>query len=91
MSAALFKEDENQKQRPVFFIRESLSEAETRYTRLEQAALGLCVASKKLHPYFQTHPIVVMTNLSLRSTIHKPDFSGKMAQWDIELSEFGIQ
>ena len=35
VSVALFKEDENLKQRPVFFVSKSLSEAETRYTRLE--------------------------------------------------------
>ena len=35
VSAALFKEDENLKQRPIFFVRNSLSEAENRYTRLE--------------------------------------------------------
>ena len=91
VSAALFKEDENRKQRSIFFVRKSLFEAETRYTRLEQAALALRVVTKKLHPYFQTHPIVVLTNLPLRSTIHKPDLSGRMAWWAIELSEFDIQ
>ena len=35
LSAALFKEDENWKQRPVFFVSKSLSKAETHYTRLE--------------------------------------------------------
>ena len=35
MSAALFKEDENWKQRPIFFVSKSLSEAEARYTHLE--------------------------------------------------------
>ena len=40
VSAALFKEDEHRKQRPIFFISKSLSEAETRYTRLKQAALA---------------------------------------------------
>ena len=89
--AALFKEDENRKQRPIFFVNKSLSEAETRYTRLEQAALALCVAIKKLRPYFQALPIVVLTNLPLQSTIHKSDLSGRMAQWAIELSEFRIQ
>ena len=34
-SAALFNEDEHQKQRPIFFVRKSLSEAETRYSCLE--------------------------------------------------------
>ena len=89
--AALFKEEENRKQRPIFFVRKSLSEAETRYTRLEKAALALRVAAKKLHPYFQAHPIVVLTNLPLQSTIHKLELSERMARWAIELSEFRIQ
>ena len=52
---------------------------------------SLRVAAKILHPYFQEHPIIVLTNLPLRSTIHKPDLSGRMAWWVIKLSEFGIQ
>ena len=49
------------------------------------------MAAKKLRPYFQAHPIVVLTNLPLRGTIHKPDLSRRMARWAIELSEFNIQ
>ena len=66
-------------------------EVEARYTRLEQATLVLKVVDKKLCPYFQAHPIVVLTNLPLRSTIHRLDLSGWMARWVIELSEFVIQ
>ena len=51
----------------------------------------LRVAAKKLCPYFQADPITVLTNLPLRSTIHKPDLSGRRARWAIELSEFDIQ
>ena len=91
VSATLFKEDENRKQKPVFFVRKSLSEAETQYTRLEQAALALRMVAKKLCPYFQAHPIIMRTNLPLRSTIHKPNLSGRMALRAIELREFGIQ
>ena len=68
-----------------------MSEVETRYTHLEQAALALRFAAKKLHPYFQVHSIIVLTNLPLRSTIHKSNQLGRMARWAIELSEFGIQ
>ena len=91
VSANLFKECEDEKLRPVFFIRKSLTDAETRYTHLEQAALALQTAAQKLRPYFQAHPVVVLTNLPLRGTIHKPDLSGRMAQWEMELSEYGIQ
>ena len=74
-----------------FFVSKSLANAETRYSHLEQAALALRVATKKLRPYFQAYLIVVLTDLPLRSTIHKPDLSERMARWAIELSEFGIQ
>ena len=49
------------------------------------------MAARKLSPYFQAHPIVVLTNLPLQNTIHKLDLSGRMARWAIELSELGIQ
>ena len=78
--ATLFKEDEHRKQRLIFFISKSLYEAETQYTRLEQATLALNVVAKKLCPYFQAHPITILTNLPLRSTIHKLDLSGRMAR-----------
>ena len=91
ISVALFKEEKHQQQKLIFFTSKSLSEAETRYTHLEQAALALSVAARKLCPYFQAHPITVLTNLPLRSTIHKPDLLGRMARWAIELSQFDIQ
>ena len=91
VSAALFKENTDGRQRPVFFVSKSLADAETRYSHLEQAALALRTTAKKLRHYFQAHPIVVLTNLPLRSTIHKPDLFGRMARWAIELSEYGIQ
>ena len=45
VSAALFKECEDAKLLPVFFVRKSLTDAETRYTHLEQAALALRTAA----------------------------------------------
>ena len=91
VSVALFKENEDGNQIPVFFINKSLADVETRYSHIEQATLALQIAAKKLRPYFQAHPVVVLTNLPLRSTIHKPDLSGRMARWAIKLSEYDIQ
>ena len=34
---------------------------------------------------------MVLTNLPLQNTIHKPNLSGRMARWAIELREYGIQ
>ena len=48
-------------------------------------------AAQKLRPYFQAHPVVVLTDQPLRNILHKPDLTGRMLQWAIELSEFGIE
>ena len=91
VSVAQFKESGDAKLRPVFLVSKSLIDAETRYTHLERAALALRTAAQELRPYFQAHPVVVLTDLPLRGTIHKPNLSGRMARWAMELSEYGIQ
>ena len=52
LSATLFKENADGRQRLVFFVSKSLADAETRYNHLEQVPLSLWVATKKLRPYF---------------------------------------
>ena len=91
VSATLFKECGDAKLRPVFFVSKSLTDAETKYSHLERATLALRTAAQKLRLYFQAHPVVVLTDLPLQGTIHKPDLSGRMARWAMELSEYGIQ
>ncbi|RVW94408.1 hypothetical protein CK203_035733 [Vitis vinifera] len=58
---------------------------------MELTALALRSAAQKLRPYFQAHPVVVLTDQPLRNILHKPDLTGRMLQWAIELSEFGIE
>ena len=57
---------------------------------MERLALSLVSTSKKLRPYFQCHPIVVVTTYPLRNVLHKPDLSGRLIKWAVELSEFDI-
>ena len=75
----------------MFFVSKSLTDAETKYSHLEQAALALRTAAQKLRPYFQAHPVMVLIDLPLWGIIHKPDLSRRMARWAMELSEYGIQ
>ena len=78
VSAALFKECGDAKLRPVFLVSKSLTDAETRYSHLKRAALALRTAAQKLRPYFQAYPVVVLTDLPFRGTIHRPDMSRRM-------------
>ena len=67
------------------------TDVETRYTNFEQIALALRMASKKLCPYFQAHTIIVLSSYPMRIVLHKPDASGQLLKWIMELSEFDIE
>ncbi|KAL0420689.1 UNVERIFIED_CONTAM: hypothetical protein Slati_3091800 [Sesamum latifolium] len=53
-------------------------------------ALALVVTARRLRPYFLSHPIGVKTNMPLKQTLGKPDTSGRLVKWAVELSEYDI-
>ncbi|KAL0448348.1 UNVERIFIED_CONTAM: hypothetical protein Slati_1391200 [Sesamum latifolium] len=53
-------------------------------------ALALVITARRLRPYFLSHPIGVKTNTPLKQTLGKPDTSGRLVKWVIELSEYDI-
>ena len=89
ISAVLIRE-EGQAQNPVYYVSKRLLDAETRYTSMEKLAYALILASRKLRPYFQSHKIEVRTAFPLRQVLHKPEASGRMMKWDVELGQFDV-
>ncbi|XP_022853600.1 uncharacterized protein LOC111375040 [Olea europaea var. sylvestris] len=81
----------NRAQQPIYYVSKVLLDAETRYTLADQLAFALIVAARKLRQYFQSHPIVVLTNQPLKHILQKPDVSGKLLKWAIEIGEFDIE
>ena len=67
-----------------------LKDAETRYPNLEKFSFALVTASRKLRHYFQGREIKVVTDQPLRKIIHKPDISGRLVNWVVELSQFNL-
>ena len=58
---------------------------------MKKLALAFLVAARKLRPYFQAHMIIVLTNHPLRKVMNKPDATGRLIQWAIELNKFNIE
>ncbi|XP_030936673.1 uncharacterized protein LOC115961917 [Quercus lobata] len=90
VSAALIKE-EDKKQLPVYYVSQAFQGAESRYPRIEKIAFALIVASCKLRQYFQSNPILVMTDQPIKKSMSKPEAAGRMVQWAIKLSQFDIE
>ncbi|KAF8099305.1 hypothetical protein N665_0246s0007 [Sinapis alba] len=57
---------------------------------MEKLALAVVMSAQKLRPYFQSHTIVVLTSFPLRTIVHSPSQSGRLAKWAVELSEYDI-
>ncbi|KAM2866812.1 hypothetical protein COP2_022795 [Malus domestica] len=63
-------------ERPVYYASKALQDAETRYSNIKKLALALVMSTRKLHPHFQAHSIIVLTNHHLRQILQSPDTLG---------------
>ena len=71
---------DNGVQRPVYYVSKSLHEAEVYYLPLEKAILAIVHATRKLPHYFQSHTIIVLTQLLLQSLLRSADYVGRVAK-----------
>ncbi|KAL0378833.1 UNVERIFIED_CONTAM: hypothetical protein Sradi_3188800 [Sesamum radiatum] len=89
VSFVLIREEEG-KQMPIYYASKVLNCVEGRYTLIEKITLALVVTARRLRPYFISRPFRVKTNLPLKQTLGKPDTSGRLVKWAVELSEYDI-
>ncbi|GKU96676.1 hypothetical protein SLEP1_g9888 [Rubroshorea leprosula] len=61
-----------------------------RYPIAEKAALAVVTSARKLRLYFQSHPIIVLTDQPFRQILQKPECSRRLIKWAVELGEFEI-
>ncbi|XP_065618780.1 uncharacterized protein LOC136062949 [Quercus suber] len=78
-------------QRPIYYVRKLLHEVEVRYLPLEKAILAVVHATRKLPHYFQSHTIVGLTQLPLRSLLRSVDYIGRIVKWGTILRAFDIK
>jgi len=84
-------QDQDQIQRPIYFVSKVLQGPEVRYQALEKAALAVVFSARRLRHYFQSFTVLVMTDLPIQKVLKKPDVAGRMVKWAVELSEFDIK
>ena len=90
-TSAVLVRDKDRVQHPFYYCSRALRGAEERYPRMEKLILELVTAARKLRPYFQAHTIEVPTEYPMKQVLHKPETSGRLMKWAIELSEFDIK
>ncbi|XP_071728902.1 uncharacterized protein [Rutidosis leptorrhynchoides] len=77
-------------QMPIYFISKALSGSELNYLPIEKLIYALVVTSRRLRRYFQAHSITVLTDQPIRQLLYKPEISGRLTKWVIDLGEHEI-
>ncbi|GKV40452.1 hypothetical protein SLEP1_g48097 [Rubroshorea leprosula] len=90
ISSVLLRE-ENKNQKPICYVSKVLQGAEQNYLVAEKAAFALVYTARKLRAHFQSHQIIVYTDLPLRKILQKPELSGRLIGWSVELSEYDLK
>ena len=83
--------DDSSVQKSVYYVSKSLHEAEVRYLPLERASMAVVHATRKLTHYFQSHTIVVLTQLPLKALLQSVDYTRRIAKWGTILGAFDIK
>ncbi|XP_022032326.1 uncharacterized protein LOC110933410 [Helianthus annuus] len=77
-------------QTPVYYVSCTLNDPETRYSIMEKLVLALIYASRRLRRYFGDHVIHVLTNYNIENILARPEISGRLAKWAIELGRHNV-
>ncbi|XP_022004189.1 uncharacterized protein LOC110901694 [Helianthus annuus] len=79
------------KQIPIYFISITLKGPEKRYPPMEKLTLSLIFASRKLRRYFEAHKVVLLTDQPLQKVLRRPELSGRLVKWEVELGYHAIE
>src|SRR3954462_3726579 len=77
--------------RPVYYVSEVLSTSKKNYPHYQKMCYGVYMAAKKLKPYFQAHPITVISSAHLAEIIGNRDASGRVEKWAIEIATYAVK
>ncbi|VFQ69675.1 unnamed protein product, partial [Cuscuta campestris] len=90
VSSVLVREEEGA-QRPVYYVPRVLRGAELRYTNMEKTIFAVVCTVKKLTPYFQTHPVHVLSQIPIGTLLRSPNAPSRVSKWGVFLGSFHIE
>ncbi|XP_038999487.1 uncharacterized protein LOC120125050, partial [Hibiscus syriacus] len=93
MGCVLGQHDQTEKrERAIYYLSKKFTECEARYSPIEKLCCALVWATRRLRQYMLYHTTWLISKLDpLKYLMGVPALSGRLARWQILLSEFDIQ
>ena len=87
----LCQNDEDNKERAIYYLSKTLNDYEARYTLMENVCYGIVFATEKLRHYMLYYTTFVVSHINpLNYLLAKQHLSGRVATWLMSLQEFDI-
>ena len=74
----------------MYFISEVLFNSKTHYPQIQKLLYAILIAKRKLHHYFESHLVTVVTSFHLDEVIQNQDATGRITKWAHKLMGQGI-
>ena len=74
----------------MYFSSEVMSDFKTHYPQIQKLLYTILIAKRKLHHYFESHPVMVVTSFPLGEVVQNWDATGRIMKWALELMDQGI-
>src|SRR4051812_44578616 len=78
-------------QRPIYYLNEVLNKSQQGYPHYQKLVYAVIMTSRKVSHYFDEHPITVVSSAPLSDILNNPGATGRVAQWNFELSPRDLQ
>jgi hypothetical protein len=75
---------------PVYYISEILSDSKIRCPHVQKLLYALLIISYKLHHYFESHKVTVVTDFLVGDILHNRDATWRISKWAVELGILNV-
>ena len=93
MGCVLGQHDESsRKEHAIYYLTKKFTDCETHYSLLEKTCCTLVWAARRLRQYMLTHTTLLISKMDpIKYIFEKPALSGRIARWQMILTEYDIQ
>ena len=74
----------------MYFISDVMSDSKTCYPQIQKFLYAVLITKRKLHHYFESHPMTVMTSFLVSEIVQSQDTMGRIVKWALDLMGQGI-